>query len=99
MFLGSLIVSGVQITMVYLIIHEMQGDNFEIKQADEFLIVIPRLLSSLMMHLIVEGDIRNGISLMKYAVNHPSRFRGVRSENGKSLNVIKLIPPFALGFT
>jgi len=51
-----------------------------------------------MMHLIVEPDIRNGISLMKYAVNHPSRFKGVRSENGKSLNIMKFIPPFALGF-
>ena len=36
---------------------------------------------------------------MKYTVNHPSRFTGVRSRDGKSLNVCKLIPPFALGFT
>ena len=28
MFLGSLIVSGVQITMIYLIIHEMEGEGF-----------------------------------------------------------------------
>ncbi len=64
--------------MIFLIISEMCEDSFRIKNASSFLIVIPRLLSSIMMHLIVEPDIRNGINLMKYAVNHPSRFRGVR---------------------
>lgn len=27
-----------------------------------------------MMHLQVEADIRNGLALMKYAVNHPFMF-------------------------
>lgn len=32
-----------------------------------------------MMHLQVEKDVRNGISMMKYAVNHPENFRNVHS--------------------
>lgn len=40
-----------------------------------YLILIPRLLSSFMMHLTVEQDIRNGLLLMKYAVNHPFLFK------------------------
>ena len=37
-------------------------------------ILIPRMLSSFMMHLQVESDISNGLSIMKYAVNHPWLF-------------------------
>ena len=28
-----------------------------------------------MMHFVVEPDIRNGISIMKYTINHPSKFK------------------------
>ncbi len=30
-----------------------------------------------MMHLNIEKDVRNGISMMKYAVNHPEHFKNV----------------------
>lgn len=43
--------------------------------ASEFSVVVPRLLSSFMMHINVESDIRNGLNLMKYAVNHPKNFK------------------------
>ena len=59
---------------------DMYGsDKFELKPPSDFLIVIPRLLSSIMMHLIVEPDIRNGIALMKYSVNHPWMFKGAKT--------------------
>jgi hypothetical protein len=45
-----------------------------IDNPNSYLILIPRLLSSFMMHLQVEADIRNGLALMKYAVNHPFMF-------------------------
>lgn len=48
---------------------------FRILPASEFSVVVPRLLSSFMMHINVESDIRNGINLMKYAVNHPQNFK------------------------
>jgi len=50
---------------------------FEIIAANSFLIIVPRFLSALMMHLNVEPDIRNGVKLMKYAVNNPQAFKGV----------------------
>lgn len=48
-----------------------KNKSFKILPATEFSVVIPRLLSSMMMHINVEADIRNGLNLMKYAVNHP----------------------------
>ena len=61
--------------MVVLIVMTMCRDDFEIVPSDEYIIIIPRLLSAFMMHLNVEPDIRNGLKLMKYAVNHPSAFK------------------------
>ena len=36
-----------------------------------------RFICSMMMHLQVEKDIRNGLAMMKYAVNHYQRFTNV----------------------
>jgi hypothetical protein len=36
-------------------------------------------IASLLMHLNVEKDVRNGISMMKYAVNHPKNFKNVHT--------------------
>lgn len=70
--MGAILVVFVQSTVMALIIHEMLDPRaFHIVAADSFLIIVPRFLSALMMHLNVEPDIRNGIKLMKYAVNNP----------------------------
>jgi hypothetical protein len=52
-----------------------KNKSFKILPATEFSVVIPRLLSSMMMHINVEADIRNGLNLMKYAINHPQNFK------------------------
>jgi len=71
-YLGALLVVCFQCTMIYLIINFMlTNDKFSIVPATSFQIIIPRLLSSIMMHLNVEPDIRNGINMMKWVVNHP----------------------------
>ena len=58
--------------MVTLIVMMMcDPENFVIIPSDTFIIIVPRILSAFMMHLNVEPDIRNGLRLMKYAVNHP----------------------------
>ena len=76
-FLGALMVVGMQSMMVSILLYDMwRSDTFKMKPPSTFLIVVPRLVSSIMMHLIVEPDIRNGISLMKYSVNHPGMFKG-----------------------
>jgi len=75
-YLGALIVISIQSTMILLITNMMcDPENFELLPADSFAIIIPRFLASVMMHLNVEPDIRNGLNLMKYAVNHPSKFK------------------------
>ena len=35
---------------------------------------VARFLSSMMMHINVEKDVKNGLSMMKYAVNHYKDF-------------------------
>ena len=66
-----------QITMVFLIINYMIDpvNGFQIIAAKSFYIVIPRFLSSMMMHLQVEADIKDGLQLMKWAVNNPDKFK------------------------
>jgi len=55
--------------------------------AKEYKIIIPRFLSSIMMHINVESDIRNGINLMKWALNNPTKFKALsNSEENKHLN-------------
>jgi len=40
-------------------------------------ILFTRFICSMMMHLQVEKDIRSGLGMMKYAVNHHKRFTNV----------------------
>lgn len=47
--------------------------------------MVVRFLGSLMMHINVEKDIRKGLSMMKYAINHSENFTNV-------------YPSFFLGF-
>jgi len=39
---------------------------------------VPRILSTILAHLKIEPDIKNGLHLMKYALNHPKKFRDYR---------------------
>ena len=54
-----------------------QTENFGTinKNHDSFLIMIPRVLSCLMMHLTCIGEIRTGLANMKFVTNHPHKFR------------------------
>ena len=83
--------------LIYLVAKEMMSPSFEIVAADSFLVIIPRFISSLMMHLNVEPDIRSGIQLMKYAVNHPQNFRYSQTDDGKLIPSAAAVP-FFLGF-
>ena len=93
-------VIGMQSLMVSLLIYDMiQNKAFVMKPPPTYLIVVPRLLSSVMMHLIVEPDIRNGIKLMKYCVNHPGMFKGANESRERVLeNPTAVLPAFFLGF-
>lgn len=53
-----------------------------------------------MMHLNNEPEIKQGIQLAKYVVNHPFRFSNTRYEDEDGIERIKIssvLPPFFLG--
>lgn len=66
-------------TTIYLIlVFFSEGGGLKIVPALKYHVVVPRLTSSIMMHLICEPDIRDGIGIMKYVLNHPQKFRAIR---------------------
>jgi hypothetical protein len=70
--------------MIYCIwVYASENDNFQIRPASSIDMMIARFVASMMMHINVEKDVRNGISMMKYAVNHYRNFNNV-------------VPPFIL---
>ena len=74
-----MIVAAVQIVTIILIIEFFYNEEaLQLTPAKNFVVIIPRLMSSIMMHLNVEPDIRNGLNLMKYVVNHPQMFSSFR---------------------
>ena len=75
----------------------MCSSEFKIIAPNSYWIIVPRFVSSLMMHLNVEPDVRNGIQLMKYVVNHPQNFRFSQTDDGKLIPTA-LVIPFFLGF-
>lgn len=74
LYQSALMVVFIQITTIFLLIMFFKNQEKGINSPEGYLILIPRLLSSFMMHLQVESDIRNGLALMKYAINHPFMF-------------------------
>lgn len=95
---GAIMVIFIQLMMVGLIFNvELNDPNFHIATPKSIIELIPRLLSSMMMHLNVEPDIRSGLVKMKYLVNHPHKFRNVYKDD-KLADSMSLIQPFLLGF-
>ena len=50
-------------------------DAFKFKHPENVWTIIIRFMMAIMMHFTVEPDIRNGLDMMKYAVNHPWNFK------------------------
>jgi len=66
------------------------------------LIIVARFMSSMMMHLNVEPEIRAGLMLAKYVVNHPNRFKGVYMKNSMGeydIHYSRLIPPLFIALS
>lgn len=74
-FLGALLVIFVQTSMLVLLTNFMESPKFIMQPAINLGVMVPRILSSIMAHLNVVTDIRQGISMMKYTVNHPQNFK------------------------
>lgn len=76
---GTQIALAVCIATFFIYGNDGKGSKFTVPQS--FFVILPRLTSSLMMHLNVVDDIEQGIAMMKYAVNHPQMFRSLSEED------------------
>lgn len=77
-FMNSLFVLLIQMGCILCIWkNAFDHDTFIIIPATSIEIMIARFLGSLMMHINVEKDVRKGLSMMKYAVNHVDNFTNV----------------------
>lgn len=82
--------------MIVLLANFMESEKFLMMPAMTLGIMVPRILSSIMAHLNVEPDIRQGIAMMKYAVNHPQNFK---SNDPHIISKRKVFYGFILGFS
>ena len=53
------------------------NDKFAVRPAESLDMMVARFVASMMMHINVEKDVRMGIQMMKYAVNHSENFNNV----------------------
>ena len=82
-----------QVSMISAIIFYMfykMNPPFKINFGDNFYISLARFISSLMMHINIEPDIRQGLSLAKYCVNQPFRFKNFRYIDKKGEERIRI---------
>jgi hypothetical protein len=75
---------------------------FKINSGDNFFIVQARFIASVMMNLNLIPDIQSGLSLAKYCVSHPFRFRNSKyiDGNGKErIRLFSILPPFLIAIS
>ena len=85
-----------------IVVFERTSEDFHIIPSNSYLIIVARFMSSMMMHLNVEPEIRSGLMLAKYVCNHPNRFKGafVRQPNGESkIDITRVLPPFCIAMS
>lgn len=72
---NTLIVQLTQLLMIFCVF-QYERQNFEhlITPSDSLDMMIARFIASIMMHINVEQDVKQGISMMKYATNHWREF-------------------------
>lgn len=69
-FQNTIYVLLLQTLLVFLIWKAYTDDQYEVNDRQTLELMAARFIAAMMMHLNVEKDVRNGISMMKYAVNH-----------------------------
>jgi len=84
-YMNSLFVHLVQIFMVFAVWrYAINNHSFALIPPDSLDLALARFVAAMFMHINVEKDIKNGINLMKYTVNH-------------SENFTNHVPPFMFG--
>lgn len=72
---AALFVFAIQCLMLALIFDMLLTVKFAITVPPDLMCLVARFVSATLMHLTVESDIRQGLTMMKYATNHPFEFR------------------------
>lgn len=78
LFTGAATVIMFQV--IYLAILTDYFTKVDITHTNNFSIMIPRVFSCILMHLIVVPDLRQGLRLMKFAIKHPWFFTVIEEE-------------------
>ena len=73
-FHASLIVFGLQLLMFNFVCSVIMSDAFVISLPSSVSVMGARFIACILMHLQVEGDIGQGIRMMKYVTNQPFDF-------------------------
>ena len=63
-----------QCLLIFLIFLMILSPDKIIMVPNEFMNLVTRFILVILMHLIVEGDVRQGLTMMKYSTNHPFDF-------------------------
>lgn len=71
---AAMFVFGFQCLMILFIGTIIAGDSFEIVLPSNVSVLGARFICTILMHLQVEGDMRQGLRMMKYVTNHPFDF-------------------------
>ena len=70
-FQNALYINLLQVCIIFMFWNfAFYDENFQWKLPYTLNLLAARFIASMMMHLNVEKDIRNGLTMMKYAVNH-----------------------------
>lgn len=73
-FHASMFVFGIQLIMIYFVYFIIFGPTAEVVPPANLSVIVARFLCSILMHLQVEGDLRQGLKMMKYVTNQPFDF-------------------------
>lgn len=74
---SALFVAAIQWSMMFFIVFMMATySNFVIVFPKDLATMAARFICTILMHLQVEGDIRQGLRMMKYSLNHSNDFSG-----------------------
>ena len=71
---AAMFVFGFQICMITFIGFIIAGDSFVIVLPPNLSVMAARFICTILMHLQVESDIRQGLRMMKYVTNQPFDF-------------------------
>ena len=77
-WMNTFIVQLIQIGLLGLCLyHASHSNEFIIFPASGLDLMCARFIGSMLMHINVEKDVRQGLMMMKYAVNHRENFHNV----------------------